>query len=368
MDGRDWPAVAAWAGALALLCLTARLAEFSPFSAGTWAHWDSAHYESIARGGYEVHRCAPGNAGASGGWCGNAAWLPGYPLLMAAVHATGVSLGWAGMIVSWAFAAAALILLWRTFLRDMPPVAAAVGLVFAAVAPGLVYRYAVYPLSMFVFLTVAYLALLVRERWATAGLVGAIAVITYPIGVTLPAVAAAWIILTYRHARARAVALAAAPAPVAIALLVLAQRLQTGRWTAFVDVQSHYGAGIHDPIGINWNTILVVYRADHPFSHYHAGELQTVIVGVIVALVLAHYVARWRTTTRVDHLLVLWAALTWAFPATQANVSLWRHNAALAPLAALVARLPRPLQAASILAAAAISVPLAWLYFQNRLV
>jgi hypothetical protein len=368
MDGRDWPPVAAWAGALVLLSLTAWLAGFDPFSAGTWVRWDSAHYESIARGGYEVHRCVPGDIGAGGTWCGNAAWLPGYPLLMATVHVMGVSFWWAGLIISWLFAGAALILLWRTFLRDMRPAAAAGGLIFAAVAPGLVYRYAVYPLSMFVFLTVAYLALLVRERWSTAGLVGAVAVITYPIGVTLPVVAAAWIILTYRHGRARAVGRAASPAVVAVALLVLAQRIQTGRWTAFVDVQSHYGTGLHDPIGITWNSVLVVYRADHPFSHDQAGELQTLIVAVIVATILANYIARWRTTSRVEHLLVLWAAITWAFPATQANVSLWRHNAALAPLAVLVARLPRPLQAAAVLTAAAIAVPLAWLYFQNRLV
>jgi hypothetical protein len=368
MDRRDWPAVAAWAGALALLCLTAWLAGFNPFSAVTWARWDSAHYESIARGGYEVHRCAPGDIGSGGKWCGNAAWLPSYPLLMAIVHAMGVSFWWAGLIISWLFAGATLVLLWRTFLRDMPPVAAAGGLIFAAVAPGLVYRYAVYPLSMFVFFTVAYLASLVRERWATAGLVGAVAVITYPIGVTLPAVAAAWIILTYRHGRSRAVALAVSPALVAVALLIFVQRIQTGRWTAFFDVQSHYGAGIHDPIGITWNSFLLVYRADHPFGHNRAGELQTVIVAVIVATAVAYYVARWRTTSRADHLLVIWAAITWAFPATQANVSLWRHNAALTPLAVLVARLPRPVQVAAILAVAAIAVPVAWLYFENRLV
>ena len=92
------------------------------------------------------------------------------------------------------------------------------------------------------------------------------------------------------------------------------------------------------------------------------------IVAAIVAIVLVHYGARWRTTSRVDHLLVIWAAITWAFPATQANVSLWRHNAALTPLAVLITRLPRPVQAAAILAAAAIAVPIAWLYFQNRLV
>jgi hypothetical protein len=287
---------------------------------------------------------------------------------MATVHAMGVSLGWAGLIVSWLLAVAALILLWRTFLRELRPIAAAAGLIFAAIAPGLVYRYAVYPLSMFVFLTVAYLALLVRERFAGAGLVGAAAVITYPIGVTLPVVAAAWIVLTYRRGRARAVALTAAPALVALGLFVLVQRIQTGKWTAFLDAQSRYGTGLHNPIGITWNSFLLVYRDNHPFGHYRAGELQTLIVTVIVATVLAHYVARWHTTNRVDHLLVIWAAITWAFPATQANVSLWRHNAALTPLAVLITRLPRPVQAAAILAAAAIAVPIAWLYFQNRLV
>jgi hypothetical protein len=287
---------------------------------------------------------------------------------MATVHTTGVSLGWAGVIVSWLFAVGTLLLLWRTFLRDLRPIAAAAGLIFAAVAPGLVYRYAVYPLSMFVFLTVAYLALLVRERWAAAGLVAAVAVITYPIGVTLPVVAATWIVLTYRRGRARAVGLTASPALVAIGLFILVQRIQTGRWTAFFDVQSRYGTGLHNPIGITWNSFLLVYRDDHPFGHYRAGELQTLIVAVIVATVLANYVARWRTTDRVDHLLVIWAAITWAFPATQANVSLWRHYAALTPLAVLITRLPRPVQAAAILAASAIAVPIAWLYFQNRLV
>jgi hypothetical protein len=368
MDGRDWPPVAAWAGALGLLCLTAWLAGFNPFAAGTWAHWDSTHYESIARGGYDLHRCSPAEDSGRGTWCGNAAWLPGYPLLIATVHAAGVSIGWAGLAISWLLALATLVLLRRTFLRDLRPIAAAVGLIFAAIAPGLVYRYAVYPLSMFVFLTVAYLALLVRERWASAGLVGAAAVITYPIGVTLPVVAAAWIALTYRRGRARAVALTAAPALVALGLFILVQRIQTGRWTAFLDAQSRYGTGLHNPIGITWNSFLLVYRDDHPFGHYRAGELQTLIVTVIVATVLVHYVARWRTTSRVDHLLVIWAAITWAFPATQANVSLWRHNAALTPLAVLITRLPRPVQAAAILAAAAIAVPIAWLYFQNRLV
>jgi hypothetical protein len=277
-------------------------------------------------------------------------------------------LQWSAVVISWLFALASLVLLWRTFLRDVPRVVAAGGLVFAAVAPGLVYGYGVFPLSMLVFLTIAYLWLLTRERWIVAGLVGAAAAVTYPIGVTLPFIAAVWIVATRRAGRTHAIVLAAAPAPLAFAIFMATQRLQTGRWSAFFDVQSQYGTGVHDPIGVTWNSVLIVLRADHPFSHYHAGELQTLIVGLILVAVVVHYLVRARGATRVDHLLVLWAIVTWAFPATQANVSLWRSNAALMPLAVLVARLPRPLLAAAVIAAAAIASPVAWLFFQGRLI
>jgi hypothetical protein len=50
--------------------------------------------------------------------------------------------------------------------------------------------------------------------------------------------------------------------------------------------------------------------------------------------------------------------VTVAFPATQANQSLWHSNAALVPMAALVARLRRPLLALAVVVSGAIAVPL----------
>jgi hypothetical protein len=221
---------------------------------------------------------------------------------------------------------------------------------------------------MLVFFTIAYLWLLTRERWLAAGFFGAAAAITYPIGVTLPVIAAVWILATRREGRIRAIIRAATPALAAFGMFIATQRLQTGRWSAFFDVRSHYGSGIHDPVGVTWNSVLIVLRANRPFSHYHAGELQTLIVALILVAVVVHYLARIRKATRIDHLLVLWALVTWAFPATQANVSLWRSNAALMPLAVLVARLPRPLLTVAVCAAAAIAPPVAWLFFQGRLI
>src|SRR3954466_14349368 len=87
--------ILAWLAALALMAAAAGAAGSDPFTAASWAHSDSAHYEAIAEHGYRLHRCA------ATGWCGNTAWFPGYSLLVAAVHAPGVPIHTAGLVVSW---------------------------------------------------------------------------------------------------------------------------------------------------------------------------------------------------------------------------------------------------------------------------
>jgi hypothetical protein len=362
-----WP-ILACAAALGAFAAIAAIYGHAPWSSEAWAHWDSAHYLSIADRGYEVHRCVPGDTDNAARWCGNAPWLPGYPLLVGALHLLGLPLAGTAVAVSWLFAAAALVLLWRTFLRDAPAVAAAGGLIYAAVAPGSVYDYAVFPISMLFFLTVAWLRFLDRERWRAAGLVAAAAVLTYPSGVVLAVAAAAWIALTIRRGTLRAIALAAAPTPLALLAVVVVQRAQTGRWTAFFDVQAQFDPGFHNPAGILWNATLVLLRARDPFSRYQATGWQLLVVTAILAVVVATVVARRRQATRLDLLLVIWAAGTWAFPLTQAHVSVWRSHAALAPLAVLVSRLPRPLLAVSIAAAIAVGWPIARVFFEGRLI
>jgi len=363
----SWPPLLAWAGALGSLWLVAALWGHDPWASGTWAHWDSAHYESIARGGYDVHRCVPGETDNGGKWCGNAAWFPGYPALIAALHVFGLPIQGTAVALSWLFAAAALVLLWHTFLRGAPKAVAAGGLLYAAWAPGQIYDYTVFPLSMLFFFTVAYLHFLRRGRWPAAGLAGAAAVLTYPIGVTLAVVGIAWIALTVPRGRLRAVALSASPSPAAFLGILAAQRVQTGRWTAFFDVERQYGHGFHDPFGTIWNALLVLERSDAPLYHGNAGALQTLVVCAVLAAVLLH-AAFGRSLTRLDLLFVIWAVVTWVLPLTQANVSIWRSQAALAPLAVLVARLPRPLLVLAVAAVVAVSVPAARLFFEGRLI
>lgn len=355
--------VLAWAGALAWLWAIAALGGHDPFSAGTWVHWDSNHYLAIARQGYSNFHACPVRT-----WCGDAAWLPGYPAAAAALHGLGIPLAGAAVAVSWAFALGALVLLWDTFLRDLSRPRALAGLLFAAWAPGQVYHFAVFPLSMLFFFTVAYLRFLSRRQWLFAGLAGAAAVLCYPLGITLAATGTLWIVLCRRADRLRAIALSAVPSLLAFGGILTLQRVQTGHWTAFFQVQRSYGHGIHDPLGVTWNAVLLLRRASPLFERQNAPAAQIVFAAVLLAIVLVWYAFDARRRSEIDLLLVLWALVTWAFPLALANVSHWRSEAALAPLGVLIARLAPPVRIPVVVVSVLVSVPMALLFFANRLI
>jgi hypothetical protein len=355
--------VLAWAGAVAWVCVIAALGGHDPLSAGTWVHWDSNHYLAIAQHGYSNFHACPVRT-----WCGDAAWLPGYPAAAAALNGLGIPLTGAAVAVSWAFALGALVLLWDTFLRDLSRPRAVMGLLFAAWAPGQVYHYAVFPLSMLFFFTFSYLRFLSRRQWLFAGLAGAAAVCCYPLGITLAATGTLWIILSSSSGRLRAIVMSAVPSFLAFAGILALQRVQTGRWTAFFDVQRSYGHGIHDPAGVTWNSVLLLERASPLFVRGNAPPAQIVFVAVLLAIVVAWYAVGRRRRTQVDLLLVLWALVTWAFPLALANVSHYRSEAALAPLGVLVARLAPPVRIPVVAFTVLVSVPMALLFFENRLI
>jgi hypothetical protein len=88
----------------------------------------------------------------------------------------------------------------------------------------------------------------------------------------------------------------------------------------------------------------------------------------VLACVLVELVVRRATATRVDVLVAVWAIFSWLLPHLQANVSIYRSQAALAPLALLVRRLPVPLLAPIVAVAIWLSVPMAQLYLRTQLV
>jgi hypothetical protein len=339
-------ALAAWAAALVWLWLAAASVHESPFHAATWAHWDSAHYLSIAQHGYDVHRCRPGETPRPATWCGNTAWFPLYPWLIAAVHALGVSALVAGVALSWFFAAVLLVLLGRVPL---------LALAYAAFAPGYVYNFAVFPLSVFVTAVVLFLGALRTRRWTVAALAGFLAGLAYPIGViVLPVVGLLYV--GWRTRKLVPTALATLPPLVAFGVVVLVQKIQTGRWSAFFDTQSHYGHGLHDPFALTWS-----YIGDIGLRWGAAPFWQTLLATIVLVLVVV-------LGARREPLLVVYAIVAWAAPLTQANVSVWRSQDALLPVAPVVGRFQRYLAAAIVAAAILVGFATARLYFEGGLV
>jgi hypothetical protein len=327
-----------WACAAATIIITAAALGYHPFDSSTWSRWDSGNYENIARDGYEVFHCED----EPDKWCGDAAWFPAYSWIFGGLHRLGLPFRGTAVAVSWLFAAGTIVLLWSTFLRREATRTVLAGLLFAAFAPGIIYHYAVFPLSMLAFFTVACLWLVYRERYAWAGIAGSVAALTYPAGVLLAPITAFWLVarrsvpLTERLVQA---AITSGLTLVGFWVLVLDQQLETGHWNAFFLVQEKYEAlhGSQNPFVTTWNVIRG--GIENPGSGIGlVVASQTVLVTLVLALVVIRAIRDHQPFDSVDTLVLVWALTTWVM-LFQA-FSLYRGQAALLPVAVLVARLP----------------------------
>jgi Mannosyltransferase (PIG-V) len=142
--------------------------------AAPFARWDSVWYLTIARHGY--------TAGPS------PAFFPLYPLLVAAVSALGPGLLLSGVLVSLAAMLIALRLVWR--LADLElgatdPDVADLAVFAVALGPMAFFFTAVYTESVYLALTLGVFLAARQERWARAGLLGALAAATRSSGLLL---------------------------------------------------------------------------------------------------------------------------------------------------------------------------------------
>jgi len=311
---------------------------YHPWDSATWSRWDSGLYEDIARDGYDLFRCADEPQK----WCGDAAWFPGYAWVFGGLHKLGLPLLGAGVVVSWFFAIATIVLLWATFLEGRTDSAVLAALVYAAFVPGQIYNFAIFPLSMLAFATVASLWFLYQGRALLAGIAGAVAAMTYPAGVLLAPIAAIWF-LTRRASplgdRLVGAATAGGLTLVGFWIVVVDQALETGRWNAFFLVQDKYKQikGSENPFVVTFD--LIRGAVEHSSGVNVAVGVQTALVTLVLLVVAGRWMWNWRVRESADSLLLLWGALAWALPLSQ-SWSIQRGQAVLLPMSVLVARLP----------------------------
>ena len=161
------PASGRWAAADHSVLLGGALGRlFDP-----WAAWDGMWFTAIARTGYEAPE-AP-------------AFFPLYPALVRLVAMPVRSYAAAGVIVSIACAAAAMVVLYRMVAARYDSRIAAWTVAFLSLCPASFFFQAVYTESLFLLLVVGAVALAEHGRWAFACAVGGLAALTRNTGVLL---------------------------------------------------------------------------------------------------------------------------------------------------------------------------------------
>ena len=172
------PAAVVWiSGAVALSALGRHpnAETFDPdritYGFGPGAYWDTVWFVNIANDGYDNPE-AP-------------AFFPLYPLLVRIFGTLTGSDVLGGLLVSVACFAGALYLLYRLVALDFGERVAWLTAALVAVFPFAAYFFAVYSESLFLLLSVGAIYAARLDRWALAGVVGALACATRSAGIVL---------------------------------------------------------------------------------------------------------------------------------------------------------------------------------------
>lgn len=349
-----------------LLVRAARFAGVDGWAAASWGRWDSAHYFAIAEGGYELFSCSqlPGYDPTQ--TCGNAAWLPAYPLLIRMFSAFGVSSASSGAFIAACFAFATLVILWRWHLGARITLGSVALLTFAAVFPGAVYQHASFPVSLCTFCNIVALHAYTRRQFLLAGVFGALAAFSYSSGVFLVAVFgthAMWTFIAERrwdHLRS-AVGTCALTGSGFLAVLLWHQ-LQLGHWNAYMLVQTKY----HYEFTAPWTRLAeIVSSMFEPTAS--ATSIQTCFVALLAVSLIA---ASWKQRAdRVTQLLTVFLLVYWLVPLTLGNgyVATYRAEAMLLPAVSLARRFPRPVLLFAVAIAFILAQRVGVLFFRNAL-
>jgi hypothetical protein len=320
---------------------TPRLHDLGYFT-DVWARWDSDFFLRIAQNGYDD---------------ASAAFHPLYPALVAVLgRAFFGHYVLAGVVVSLLAALGSFVLLHRLSEERLGAEGARRAVLYLAVFPMALFLQAVYSESLFLLLVLAAFALAERNRFAAAGLVAGLAILTRAAGLALlPALA----LLAWKNRdRLRALGGVALAVPVAALYPLILWRQVDDPW-AFAHAQDrwHRHVSAAGPLGGIWDGLVAGWRGLEQFvvghgthvpgtSPMHAAAENVQALAFLI-LFLALTVVAWR---RFGAAYGLFAAVSLAIPLSYPSsrwplLSLPRFGLVIFPLflalAALTAGRPR---------------------------
>lgn len=356
------PPVLAWVTSTLITWAVAAASGASYWSTGSRWRWDSEHYLSISRSGYEMFRCRDRYEHFPDVLCGNVAWFPAYPVALRPLTWLGVSYETAGVVLSELALLAIFVVVW-VLLGSRLTWASGLTLAIGTVFLGGIYFHAIFPVSLLVLAVLLCVLAVARGWFWLAALSGFVATAAHPVGaIVLGLLALSWLFGWAEDRRALRIAKAAGATAVAALGLLWVRWLMwraTGRWDAYDAIQeSSYGQG-------GFRNPFTSARDFHsmPFADYygegrdptwlvehslwaHQSQLWVNLALVFVVLTSAAY--RHVRACRLEPVewsavLVTGAAFVVPFLAG-ATMSWYRAHAVLLVALVLVAKLPRWLQ------------------------
>ncbi|MFD3540804.1 hypothetical protein ACFWUQ_15070 [Streptomyces sp. NPDC058662] len=181
------PPVAAWVAAnlftwlIAKLSVTGDGSKVAFWSTGGRQRWDSGHYLSIAKTGYEMFWCRERYENFPDVMCGNVAWFPGYPMSVRAVSATGLSYEISAVVVTELCLLGMFAVLWW-LLGSRLTWATGLTLAVGTVFPGGIYFHATFPIAMGTLALLVCVVGVKRGSWALAAAGGFVAASCHLVG------------------------------------------------------------------------------------------------------------------------------------------------------------------------------------------
>jgi len=386
---RRWflPPVLAWVAASLVTWLAARASGFSYWSTQDRRRWDSEHYLSIARSGYEMFRCRDRYPDFPDVVCGNVAWFPGYSMIIRGVaSATGLSYELAAVLISEVALLAMFAALWWLLGGRVTP---ATGLTMAigAVFPGGVYYHAMFPIAVGTLGLMVAVVGVRRGSWVLAAAGGFVASSAHLVG----AVGCGMLVLSVFFAWKedpwpRRVAKAFGSAALAYGGVIFARWMMwraTGHWDAYEIInRSSYGQGdlknpfvefraaydfpfarLHRPDGS------LPWLVEHSLAAHHAQLYLNTAFVVVVVVATAYRLFRDRRLASEEWAALLLTGAIFVVPFFAGALMSWyRNHAQMFVALVLVKNLPRWVQVVLLVLCAVQYVLLASMFFANVLV
>lgn len=247
-----------------------------------WYHWDVALYIKVAQFGYGGYPERYPDAGI-------AAFFPGFPLALRAVHVVVPNWTAAGLLVSLVAGSVAAVALGRLAALDGHASTSGFAVLALVLSPYAVFLAAGYSEALFLAFALPSWLAARRRAWVAAGLLAAAASAVRVTGLFLAAALIVQYVVTDRRLRPNAVALLAPG--VTLALFAFHLRRVLGDWYAWPHAEARvWGRRLTAPwtsLQTTWQAVGGTWQAGtRDYSVQFAADIAAVVLGVALTAYL----------------------------------------------------------------------------------